>query len=88
MMKEITEREEVEYSKENFEWAKKTSVCRQIIKSINDFGVDEYQRVKLIELLGLELNDRSDMLSIVEPSRKILENIIQNKNQQQGKIIT
>lgn len=87
-MKELTDREgEVEYSKESAEWAKRTSVCRQIVKTINEFGVNDYQRVKIIELLGLELEKREDMQSVIETTKRILDSMSPNNNTER-KIIT
>jgi hypothetical protein len=52
----------VEYSS----WLKEIQSCREINKAINDFGVTEYQRMKLIELLALELENRDAMLTVLE----------------------
>ena len=44
--------------------ASKTIQCREIVKEILDFGVDDYQKLKIIELLGLELESRDQLKSI------------------------
>jgi hypothetical protein len=38
--------------------------CREIVKEILDFGVDEIQKKHIIYLLSLELEDRNIMLEI------------------------
>ncbi len=38
--------------------------CRQIVKEINHFGVTERQRLLIIYLLGLEVEDAERMRSI------------------------
>jgi hypothetical protein len=43
------------------EW---TLQCRQIVRVINDFGVTDKQRLKIIYLLGLELEDRDQLQEI------------------------
>ena len=41
-------------------------MCREIVKEILNFGVSEEQKIKIIHLLSLELEDRNLMLSIVK----------------------
>jgi len=53
----------------------KTVQCRQIVKEILNFGVDELQKRKIIYLLSLELEDRETMVQI----SKIINNDRQNK---------
>lgn len=53
----------------------KTVQCRQIVKEILNFGVDELQKRKIIYLLSLELEDRDIMVQI----SKIINNDRQNK---------
>jgi hypothetical protein len=48
------------------DWLRQIQVCRDINQKINDFGVTDYQRMKLIELLSLELESRDAMLSVLE----------------------
>ena len=42
----------------------KTVQCRQIVREILSFGVDELQKRKIIYLLSLELEDRETMVQI------------------------
>ena len=48
------------------DWLRQIQTCRDINQKINDFGVSDYQRMKLIELLALELESRDAMLSVLE----------------------
>jgi len=40
--------------------------CREIVREIVDFGVSEAQKLQIIYLLSLELEDRNKMLGISE----------------------
>lgn len=48
------------------DWLRQVKICREINQKINEFGVSDYQRLKLIELLALELENRDAMLSVLE----------------------
>ena len=58
--------------------AESTLKCREIVREILNFGVSESQKVKIIHLLSLELEDRNLMLSIVK-SLKEMETFEENK---------
>lgn len=45
--------------------------CRQIVKNIVNFGITEKQKVKIIELLSLELESRDSMQLFLETVKKI-----------------
>ena len=45
--------------------------CRQIVKNLNDFGVNEKQKVQLIYLLSLELESKNAMDILVEAVKKV-----------------
>lgn len=47
-------------------WFRQLQASREINQRINEFGITEYQRMKLIELLSLELENREAMLSVLE----------------------
>jgi hypothetical protein len=47
-------------------WLNQVNACREINKEITSFGVSDYQRMKLIELLALELETREAMLAVLE----------------------
>jgi hypothetical protein len=46
--------------------AKLSLECRQIVKSIVDFGVNEWQKLQIIQLIAMELEDREKMVLIKE----------------------
>lgn len=60
--------------------ALKSLQCREIINEINRFGVDEFQRIQLIKLLALELENNSNMKKIVNMVNEIAENNIDSEN--------
>ena len=43
-----------------------SSVCREIISKIMDFGVTQHQIQSLIKMLAMELEDRKVMMSVLE----------------------
>ena len=43
----------------------KTLQCREIVKKIIEFGVNESQKIKIIKLLAMEIENREIMLSII-----------------------
>jgi S-adenosylmethionine synthetase len=45
--------------------------CRQIVKNLNSFGINERQRVQLIYLLSLELESKNAMDIFVEAVKKV-----------------
>jgi len=47
-------------------WVNQIMICREINSKINDFGINDYQRLKLIEFLSLELESRETMISLLE----------------------
>ena len=61
--------------------AEKSLACRQIIKEINNFGVDEYQKLHLIRLLALELENNESMKKIIKTITEIKEYSINNEQQ-------
>ena len=62
-----------QWSQEDQKWAKEVLACRQIVTEINRFGINDNQRVKLIELLSLEVENHEDSTSLAKSSREILE---------------
>lgn len=55
-------------------WVDSIRQVREINLRINEFGVSEYQRLKLIDLLTLELENREAMLSIKEAVQPFINN--------------
>jgi len=64
--------------------ASDTFKCRQIVKEILDFGVTEYQKIKIIQLLSLELEDREKMNKLSEMTKSL----ISEKGKKDNKLIT
>jgi len=56
--------------------AEKSIKCREIVKEIVNFGVDESQKIQIIKLLALELESNSNMKKIINTVNKISENNI------------
>ena len=52
--------------------ASKMLMCREIVKEIVDFGVDDYQKLKIIELLALELESRDQLKSVTNVTKRYL----------------
>ena len=52
--------------------ASKTLQCREIVREVIDFGVDDYQKLKIIELLALELESRDQLKSITNITKRYL----------------
>ena len=69
-------------------WFEKVSQCREIVREILDFGVDEMQKIKIIYLLSLELENRN----LLEAISKVTDNVLNseesdNYNKGKAKII-
>tara|TARA_R110002074_G_scaffold90555_4_gene198427 strand:+ start:994 stop:1242 length:249 start_codon:yes stop_codon:yes gene_type:complete len=64
----------------------KSHQCRQIVGEILDFGVNEFQKLKIIHLLSLELEDRGKLLEISNICKDILEE--EEENQEKNKLLT
>lgn len=47
--------------------------CRQIVRTIVDFGVNERQKLLIIQLIALELEDREKLVIIKETVDGLLE---------------
>ncbi|MAG26405.1 hypothetical protein CMI47_12720 [Candidatus Pacearchaeota archaeon] len=45
--------------------------CRNIVKEIMDFGVSQRQIIEIINILALELENREQMISIRNATKKI-----------------
>ena len=64
----------------------KTIQCRQIVSEILNFGVDEFQKAKIIQLLSMEMEDRDFMLMISESYKSFEESTKENNNK--SKLLT
>ncbi len=52
--------------------ARSLSKCREIVAEINNFGVNDFERLQIIHLLSLELEDRdliSDFAEVIKGYR-------------------
>ena len=61
-----------------------TIKSREIVKEILDFGVSDFQKIKIIELLSLELESREHMLKIVN----LVKNLQSTETEEKQKLIT
>lgn len=57
----------------NSKWLKQIKEVREIKKEILDFGITQFQILKLIESLSLELDDRSITLAIKDALQIAIE---------------
>ena len=62
--------------------------CREIVRTILDFGVDEYQKFKIIELLSLELENRDSLIEITSATKKYLKKDGNDDDTKETKLIT
>ncbi len=52
--------------------ARSLSKCREIVAEINNFGINDFERLQIIHLLSLELEDRdliSDFAEVIKGYR-------------------
>ena len=54
-------------------WAQEMLVCRQIVKEISKFGVNQGQLLNIIKLLAMELEDHEAMVAISAVVKEALE---------------
>jgi len=56
--------------------AEDTLQCRQIVKEIGNFGINQNQILKVIELLALTLEDHNKLTKIVEIIKELQNNVL------------
>tara|TARA_B100000700_G_scaffold326494_1_gene438168 strand:- start:827 stop:1069 length:243 start_codon:yes stop_codon:yes gene_type:complete len=61
--------------------AEKSLQCREIVKEITRFGIDESQKLQLIKLIALELENNSKMKKIINTLSNIEENNIDSSEE-------
>ena len=61
--------------------AEKSIQCRQIVKEIIEFGVDEKQKLQLIKLIAMELESNHSMKKIVNTIGEIVENKVETNKE-------
>ena len=64
---------------EKAKWARETLVCREIVDRIRDFGIDRFRILKIVELLGLELESAEELRSVSGLARSLLEGDSESK---------
>lgn len=60
--------------------------CREIVSEILKFGVSEFQKAKIIQLISLEMEDRDFMLEISKSFKNFEEEEEESKNE--NKLLT
>lgn len=63
--------------------AEKINQCREIVKEIESFGIDEMQRKQIIYLLSLNLEGREALLDISQTTKKYLGNPLEEAEKTQ-----
>ena len=63
------------------EKAEKSIQCREIVKEIINFGVDENQKLQIIKLIAMELENNRSMKKIVNTIGLIVENKVETKKE-------
>ena len=54
-------------------WANELVVCRQIVNEINKFGINQNQRLEIIKLLSLEIENHDVIVAIAEVIKEAKE---------------
>jgi hypothetical protein len=63
--------------------AKQLQACRDIVREIDNFGINEIQRTQVIYLLSLGLENREAMLDISAAAKKHLGNPLEDAEKTQ-----
>ncbi len=63
--------------------AKQIQACRDIVREIDNFGINELQRTQVIYLLSLGLENREAMLEISAAAKKYLGNPLEDAEKTQ-----
>lgn len=63
--------------------AQKLQHCRDIVKEIENFGVDDLQRLQIIYLLGLGLENREALEEITSISKRYVGNPLEEAEKTQ-----
>jgi hypothetical protein len=59
--------------KGDVKWLHQIQESREIVRKILDFGVSQFQILKIIESLALEVEDRSVMLALTDAVRTAID---------------
>ena len=60
--------------------AEKMLICRNIVKEVLNFGIDEDQKLQIIKLLSLELEDNEAMKRICISVKEVKDSEHESKN--------
>lgn len=63
--------------------AHKLQQCRDIVKEIENFGVDDLQRLQIIYLLGLGLENREALEEVTSVSKRYVGNPLEEAEKTQ-----
>ena len=63
--------------------AERLNQCREIVREIESFGVDDMQRKQIIYLLSLNLESREALLDISQTAKKYLGNPLEEAEKTQ-----
>jgi hypothetical protein len=63
--------------------AKKLQQCRDIVREIDNFGIDEMQRLQIIHLLSLGLEKREALEDIASMAKKHIGNPLEEAEKTQ-----
>ncbi len=63
--------------------AKQIQACRDIVREIDNFGINELQRTQVIYLLSLGLENREAMLEISAAAKKYIGNPLEDAEKTQ-----
>jgi len=73
--------------KGDVKWLHQLQESREIVRKILDFGVSQFQILKIIESLALEIEDRSVMLALTDAVRTAIEASEQQVKEQKELIL-
>lgn len=59
--------------KGDVKWLHQLQESREIVRKVLDFGVSQFQILKIIESLALEIEDRSVMLALTDAVRTAID---------------
>ncbi len=73
--------------KGDVKWLHQLQESREIVRKILDFGVSQFQILKIIESLALEIEDRSVMLALTDAVRTAIDASEQQVKEQKELIL-
>jgi hypothetical protein len=73
--------------KGDVKWLHQLQESREIVRKVLDFGVSQFQILKIIESLALEIEDRSVMLALTDAVRTAIDASEQQVKEQKELIL-